>query len=81
MDTDSIIYEKSYNDTFKNLDFRSSQKNFSIYDIQRELHSLYNYEDLDWTGRGEIKNQEIQGAIAAYQVFLNYWQKENLSIS
>jgi len=73
--TESIIYEDNYNDTYNNLKNRSILSGFSIHDVKRELDSLYRYEDLDWTGRGEMKNMEIQGAIAAYQVFLNEWEK------
>jgi len=73
--TETIIYEDNYNDTYNNLKNRSILSGFSIYDVKRELDSLYRYEDLDWSGRGEMKNMEIQGAIAAYQVFLNEWEK------
>ena len=75
MTTETIIYEDNYNDTYNNLKNRSILSGFSIYDVKRELDSLYRYEDLDWSGRGEMKNMEIQGAIAAYQVFLNEWEK------
>ncbi|MBN2659596.1 MAG: hypothetical protein JXR86_21235 [Spirochaetales bacterium] len=79
MDTETIIYENNYNDTYNNLRNRSILSGFSINDIKRELESLYRYEDLDWTGRGEYKNSEIQGAVTAYQVFLHEWNKEKKS--
>jgi|AntAceMinimDraft_2_1070361.scaffolds.fasta_scaffold78404_1 predicted Zn-dependent protease with MMP-like domain len=71
------IFQESYEVTLAMLELRSKNKLFKITSLKGELDTLYVYEGLDWTGRGEIKNSEISGEIAAYQVFLhNYFNKE-----
>ena len=71
------IFKESYKATLAILDLRSKNKLFKIESLKGELDTLYIQEGLDWTGRGEIKNSEISGQIAAYQVFLhNYFNNE-----
>jgi hypothetical protein len=70
------IFKKSYNETLAMLEVKSRDESFEISDAHGELNTLYVYEDLDWIGRGEIKNSEISGAIAAYQVFINNFNKD-----
>lgn len=78
METETLVFEQSYTTTYENLKERYVENDLSEGSAVRELESLYIYEDLDWTGRGELKNSEIQGAIAAYQVFLNDLAKGKL---
>ncbi len=73
MTAEEHAFEKSFKETSDFLKFRSEGENFSITTIKNELDSLYKYEGLDWVGRGELVNSEIQGSIVAYQVFIKEW--------
>jgi hypothetical protein len=76
MNAEEIIYDNTFEKTLEILKLRSMNKEFSIDILERELNSLYVYEELDWTGRGEIKSSEISGAVLAYQVFINDWKNQ-----
>lgn len=73
---EDITFDTSYESTYESLKIRYKYHDVDIEAMRRELESLYTFEGLDWTGRGEIKNSEIQGTIAAYQVFLLKGTKE-----
>jgi hypothetical protein len=75
MNIEDQIFKKSYDETLAVLELKSLHASFEISDVHGELNTLYSYEGLDWIGRGEIKNSEISGAIAAYQVFINKFEK------
>jgi len=47
-----------------------------LIDIEGELHHLTIYEGQDWVGRGELKNNEIQGQIYAYIAFIDRLKKQ-----
>ncbi|MBI9102690.1 MAG: hypothetical protein JEY99_09755 [Spirochaetales bacterium] len=70
-------YEKSYKRTLAMLELDSQTESFNLQKVIETLKALYQYEALDWAGRGEIKNAEISGSISAYQVFIhNHKNKE-----
>jgi hypothetical protein len=75
MNIEDQIFQKSYDETLAVLELKSQDESFEISNVHGELNTLYSYEGLDWIGRGEIKNSEISGAIAAYQVFINKFDK------
>lgn len=76
MDIEDRTYKESYEVTIKTLEASRVNKIFDIETIKAELDSLYLYEGLDMEGRGAIKNAEISGAIAGYQVYINNYMKE-----
>lgn len=75
MTIEQIVYDSTFDKTLKNLKLRSMDPDFTIETLEGELSSLYVYEELDWTGRGEIKSSELGGASLAYQVFIHEWKK------
>ena len=77
MTVEEKIFQKNYDETLAMLELKLKNKSFEITSIKGELDSLYIYEGLDWTGRGAIKNSEIGGTIAAYEVFIhNYFNEQ-----
>lgn len=73
------IVDSTFDAVLKTLDIRSKDEKFSIENTQKELESFYLYEGQDWGGRGDTKQAEIEGAIMAYQVFIDrYNKKENI---
>jgi len=76
------LYEKIVDNTFDvvlmTLENRRDIDDFSLENIKKELESYYKYDGLDWTGRGDTKQAEIDGTIMAYQVFIDKLEKEKL---
>jgi hypothetical protein len=68
------LYEKIFNESFEGilraLQDRLEKSDFSIENVKAELNSFYKYEGLDWDGRGDIKQADIEGSIAAFEVFI-----------
>lgn len=77
MNVEDKAFDDSYQSTLDKLQIAQQDPNFDIATAKAELESLYLYEVLDWTGRGEIKNSDISGAIAGYQVFIHNYTKQN----
>lgn len=75
------LYEQISDDAFEAillaLRKRSQTQDFSLENVKGELVSLYRYEGLGWTGRGDYKQAEIEGSIMAFQVFLAEYEKGN----
>ena len=71
MKTEEIIFDDSYELTLAKLNSGAEKPDFQLDRVRNKLDALYKYEGLDWTGRGELKQAEISGAILAYQVFIN----------
>ncbi|MGD1823525.1 MAG: hypothetical protein ACPKM0_12295 [Pleomorphochaeta sp.] len=73
------LLEKICDDTFnvvlRTLEEKKHRDDFSLENIKKELESYYKYEGLDWTGRGDTKQAEIEGTIMAYQVFIDKIEK------
>jgi hypothetical protein len=63
-------YDENYERTLAKLQALAGTPEFSLDTVRRELDALYRYEGLDWTGRGELKQAEIEGTILAYQIFI-----------
>ena len=72
------LYEKIFNESFdgitRALQDRVEKKDFSIENVKAELNSFYKYEGLDWDGRGDIKQADIEGSIAAFEVFISKYE-------
>ncbi len=73
MTTEERAFEENFRETTDYLTVRSMGADFSIETVSNELEALYKFEGLDWVGRGELANAEIQGSIVAYQIFLRNW--------
>ncbi|MCY1151839.1 MAG: hypothetical protein PQJ49_03090 [Sphaerochaetaceae bacterium] len=71
------VFDKTYQTILVALENRSKKADFSIQNIKGELLSFYRYDGLDWTGRGETKQAENDGAILAYEVFIERYEKEH----
>ena len=69
--------ETSYETMMDHLTMRTEFANFSIEEIESELHHLLIYQGQDWVGRGEIKNAEIQGHVYAYQIFIKRYKESH----
>jgi hypothetical protein len=63
-------FDDNYERTLAKLQAEALTDGFSMETTKHELDALYQYEGLDWTGRGELKQAEIAGAILAYQTFI-----------
>lgn len=72
--------EKKYNETFDliyNSIMRQKENGeISIESLEALLRDQYVHSDLDWIGRGEIKNTIIQATIAAIEAILFDWKAE-----
>ncbi len=69
--------ETAYETMLDQLTMRSKFAEFSIKEIESELHHLLIYQGQDWVGRGEIKNAEIQGHVYAYQIFIKRYKESH----
>lgn len=76
MSIDDKIFQDSYKETLAMLELKSKAEFFEIEAIKGQLDTLYIHEGLDWTGRGSVKNSEISGTIAAYQIFIHNYLKK-----
>jgi hypothetical protein len=76
------LYEQISDDTYyailKSLQTRSETQEFSLEKVKGELESFYKYEGLDWTGRGDVLQAQIEGSIMAFEVFIVQYEKENI---
>lgn len=75
------LYQQIYDDTYEgilnSLQTRSKNIDFSFNIVKEELDSLYKYEGLGWTGRGDLKQAEIEGTILAFEVFIMQYKNSN----
>jgi len=71
MDIYQKILDTTYDETLASLELGLSDKNYSLTTIINELDNLHKFEGLDWIGRGELKQAEIEGRIWAYTAFIN----------
>lgn len=69
--------DTAYETMLDQLTMRSEFSNFTINEIESELHHLLIYQGQDWVGRGEIKNAEIQGHVYAYQIFIKRYKESH----
>ena len=69
------IFDHSYHSTYKKLILSSADPNFDLQQAKNELESLYKYDGLAWTGRHDIKQNEIDGQILAYQAFIKRFEE------
>lgn len=65
------ISDETYYSMLATLEKRYNELGLTLKDIKQELDSLYKYEGLAWTGRGDYKQAEIEGTIFAYEVFIS----------
>ncbi len=70
MDNYDSIFDETYESVLHGLYTRSEGRDFSLDSVKRELDSLCKYDGLNWTGRGSVKQAEIEGSILAYQAFI-----------
>lgn len=75
MSIESEILDKEFDRTLDYLALRASRTDFSLGEIEQELHYLYQYQGQGWVGRSAVKDAEIEGQIAAYQVFIARYKK------
>jgi len=79
MDVYEQIFDEQYEIILSSLEARSRTPEFSPEQIENELESLYKYDGLDMTGRGEVLQARNEGSILAYQVFLMRWKRRRES--
>ena len=70
-------FHNGYDTTMQFLENRIKLSNVKLNDLEGELHHLTIYEGQDWTGRGELKNSEIQGQIYAYMAVIDTMKNKN----
>ena len=72
------IYEEIFDSTYETLlfAFKDRAKTTPIEQFKCELESYYKYDDLNWTGRSDTKQAEIDATILAYEVFISRSKKE-----
>lgn len=75
------LSENNYVVVLRSLEERSKNTGFTIDMAKEELNSLYKYEGLDWDGRGDVLQAEIEGSILAYEVFISRNEDNNKSIN
>ena len=71
------VFDVNFDQTLQRLHLLASKDDFSIDSVERELETLYKYEGLDWTGRGELKQAELSGRITACQAFIHRWSQRD----
>lgn len=80
MDNLADINEKEYYDTFDVIyktTLNQKENGFiSIESLEALLQDQYIYSDLDWLGRGEIRDIINQATIAALETILFDWKEE-----
>jgi predicted Zn-dependent protease with MMP-like domain len=74
MSAESEVFDDSYEKTYQRLRLGLQSGDLPVDTLENELEALCAYEGLDWTGRGELKQAEISGAITAYQAALHRWK-------
>lgn len=65
-----MIFDDTYEIILAGLISELKEPQFSRELVQEELDSFYHLEGLNWAGRGDVKQAEIEGTILAYQAFL-----------
>ena len=74
------LYKKISDDSFtgilRSLEMRLEDPDFSLDYVKGELESLYKYEGLDYDGRGEVLQAQLEGQILAFEVFISRFDKE-----
>jgi hypothetical protein len=76
LSTEEQAFHDAYDTTLFYLENRQKISPMPLIDIEGELHHLTIYEGQDWAGRGELKNNEIQGQIYAYIAFIDRIKKQ-----
>lgn len=72
------VFDDSYETILQSLSLRAERCELTYEMLNAELESIYKYEGLDWEGRGDSKQAEIEGTILAYQIFMkDYENKKN----
>jgi flagellar motor component MotA len=74
------FYRKKYNETF-NLIYKTTMKqkeksSINLESLENLLRDQYIYSDLDWLGRGEIKDITNRATVAALESILFEWKEE-----
>jgi len=80
MDNLTEFNKKKYNDTY-NLIYETTIKqkengSVTIESLEALLRDQYIYSDLDWLGRGEIKDIVNRATVAALESILFQWKEE-----
>ena len=89
MDIYDSIFDETYESVLHGLYARSEGERededggngFSLETVKGELDSLCKYDGLNWTGRGSVKQAEIEGSILAYQAFILRYRENQTSRS
>ncbi len=56
---------------------RQNDPTLKIEDIQGILDNLYISDGNNWEGRGPLADVVISATIAAYELYISEWKKEN----
>ncbi|MFO7887163.1 MAG: hypothetical protein R6U59_02510 [Eubacteriales bacterium] len=80
MDNLTEFNRKKYDDTF-DLIYKTTMEqkengSITIESLEALLRDQYIYSDLDWLGRGEIKDIVNKATIAALETILSKWKEE-----
>ncbi len=69
-------YDETFNLIYKTTMKQKEKGSITIESLENLLRDQYIYSDLDWLGRGEIKDITNRATIAALESILFEWKEE-----
>jgi len=71
------LYAETYDRELRGLERRrAADPCCTVEDIKGTLKHLYIMDGADWGGRGAVQDTSIAATIAAYEYFIENWQKD-----
>ena len=69
-------YDETFNLIYKTTMKQKENGSISIESLENLLRDQYIYSELDWLGRGEIKEITNRATVAALETILTKWKEE-----
>lgn len=71
-------YKETFDEEMRMLERRRAHDaTLTVEQLEQTLQALYVLEGNDWEGRGALLDQMIAAQIAAHEIFIANWKKEN----
>jgi len=78
LDYREAAYQESFEAVLSSLARRrQADPGFTIEDAKGTLNHLYVTEGNDWLGRGDLQDAKLAAQIAAHEIFIQDWEKED----
>jgi len=69
-------YDETFDLIYKTTKKQKEDGKINIESLENLLRDQYIYSDLDWLGRGEIKDIKNKATVAALETILFEWKEE-----